>query len=101
MSLNQREMAITSSELQANLALCGLSLDEVAADLDLAPDDVSALVALSGTQDPVDVWLLRDYLEQAVVDSGGTPQPFTVLTQDSRQLARRWFHLRQAPRHAW
>ena len=94
-------MTITRSELQANLALCGLGVDQVAADLDLTPDYVSALLALSGAQDPADVWLLRDYLEQAVLDSGGTPQPFTVLTEDSRKLAHRWFRLREAPRHAW
>lgn len=100
-SLNQQEMVITSSELQANLSLCGLSVEQVAADLVLAPDYVRSLLALSGAQDPADVWLLRDYLEQAVVDSGGTPRPFTVLTEDSRHLARRWFRLREAPRHAW
>lgn len=93
-------MITTSEELAANLTLTGLGIDQVADDLGLAPDDVTSLLAMTGGHDPADVWLLRDYLEQAVLDHGGTPRPFTVLTEDSRHLARRWFRLRPAPRHA-
>lgn len=94
-------MVTTSQELAANLALTGLSVEQVADDLDLAPDYVAGLIAMSGAQDPADVWLLRDYLEKAVLDAGATPQPFTVLTEPSRHLASRWFRLREAPRHVW
>ncbi|WSI67626.1 DUF2316 family protein [Streptomyces sp. NBC_01336] len=51
--------------------------------------------------DPVDVWQLRDHLQQAVLDAGGTPVPYSVLSDRSRLRARPWFRLRSAPRHVF
>ena len=100
MSLDAQEIAVTRDELAANLALSGLTRAEVAADLRLSPARLDSTVAVDDA-DPADVWLLRDYLEQAVRDAGRSPVPFTVLTPRSRRLARAWFTLRDAPRHAF
>ncbi|MFJ6512938.1 DUF2316 family protein [Streptomyces sp. NPDC091406] len=97
MSLDPAERDRTREELAANLDLTGLSADTVAADLGFTRDRLGHALGL--TSDPVDVWLLRDYLHQAVLDSGHTPVPFTVLTNSSRLKARLWFRLRKAPRH--
>jgi hypothetical protein len=43
--------------------------------------------------DPVDVWLVRDYLERTVVARGGTPRPFSALTPAARASAEKWFAL--------
>ena len=43
------------------------------------------------------VWLLRDYLEQRVRAAGGTPAPYTVLTEQARPLADHWFGLQAPP----
>jgi hypothetical protein len=99
MSLNNREQRRTSAELRQNLELSHLTEAEVAADLEFAPARLESTLEVDFASDPVDVWLLRDYLEQAVLDSGRTPIAFTVLTESSRASARGWFRLRHAPRH--
>jgi hypothetical protein len=97
MSLNRIEVETTRRELQANFALSELSAAEVCADLTWSHTEFAA--ALSVEADPVDVWLLRDYLEQAVTDHGLDPAPFTVLTEQSRTRAVLWFDLQRAPHH--
>ncbi|MGW2838483.1 DUF2316 family protein [Streptomyces sp. NPDC001493] len=99
MSLDETERRRTSEELRANLALSGLTAEEVAADLGVTPDQVRRMLDVAGGAGPAEVWQLRDYLDQAVRDTGGRPVPFTVLTDRARLLARAWFTLPQAPRH--
>jgi hypothetical protein len=97
MSLNEREQRRTSDELRRNLALSGLTTDEAAADLGFSAERLESTLGLDFASDPVDAWQLRDYLEQAITDAGGVPVPFTVLTEASRERARGWFRLREAP----
>ncbi|MBO1754394.1 DUF2316 family protein [Allobranchiibius sp. CTAmp26] len=99
MSLDAAETARTRRELRANFELSGLTTAEVAADLVLDPGALERLLDLSGRTDPADVWCLRDYLEQAVLDQGRTPVPFSVLDEPGRMRARTWFLLRPAPHH--
>ncbi|MGW2280185.1 DUF2316 family protein [Streptomyces sp. NPDC001770] len=101
MSLNEAERRRTSEELRSNLALSGLSVEETAADLGVAPEQVRRMLDVTEGVGPAEVWQLRDYLDQAVRDTGGRPVPFTVLTGRARLLARAWFTLRQAPRHGF
>ncbi|MFT3662177.1 MAG: DUF2316 family protein [Gordonia sp. (in: high G+C Gram-positive bacteria)] len=97
MSLNAEEIRRTRRELQQNLALTGLTVDDVAADLEMDTESVRELLAMAGRRAPAEVWLLRDYLEAAVTDTGGEPVPFTVLTEPSRRKAQRWFDLKPVP----
>jgi hypothetical protein len=99
MSLNSEEQRRTSAELRQNLEFSGLSAADAASDLDFTAARLESTLALDYASDPVDVWQLRDYLEQAVRDAGHTPIAFTVLTESSRLSARGWFRLREAPRH--
>jgi len=99
MSLDRAELVRTRTELAANLDLTGLTREQVAADLGYDATRLSAALEPDGSGDPVDVWQLRDYLDQAVRDAGATPVPFTVLTERSRVMAGTWFRLRPAPRH--
>ncbi|KQO96593.1 DUF2316 family protein [Leifsonia sp. Leaf264] len=101
MSLNREEQRRTSSELAANLELSGLTTEQVATDLGFTLERLGETLDVDGPGDPVDVWQLRDYLVQAVTDAGREPVAFTVLTESSRALARTWFRLRTAPRHAF
>ncbi len=96
--LNADEVLRTVDELKANLAASTLTLTEVAHDLSFTTDDIRAVLDVDHV-DPADVWLLRDYLEQAVRDRGDQPTAFTVLTESNRRRARSWFLLRAAPRH--
>ncbi|MFB7657433.1 MULTISPECIES: DUF2316 family protein [unclassified Streptomyces] len=98
MSLNADERARTSAELHANLRLSGTDLEEARAALSLTPDRFETALNCSDAAKPSDVWLLRDHFQQLVQDQGGTPEPYTVLTEQARSAARRWFRLRRAPR---
>lgn len=99
MSLTDEELRRTGDELQANLMLSGLTNGQVESDLDFTPEQLHGCLAGVDGVDPVDVWQLRDFLEQAVTDAGGQPAAFTVLTAVSRVRAQGWFRLRDAPRH--
>ncbi|MCX5398940.1 DUF2316 family protein [Streptomyces sp. NBC_00102] len=99
MSLNEAERRRTSAELSQNLTLSGLTEEEAAADLGVTPDEVRRALDVTERTGPVEVWQLRDYLDQAVRDAGGRPAPFTVLTDRARRSALAWFALREAPRH--
>ena len=98
MSLNNSEQHRTSAELTANLELSGLDLAEVQADLDFTPIRLQSTLAFDNAQ-PADVWLLRDYLDQVIIDRGRMPLPYTTLTEQARVNANRWFSLQVAPRH--
>ena len=98
MSLTEAERKRTSNELRLNLERSGLTRAQASADLGLSTDDFERILSVRGA-DPSDVWLLRDYLEQAVRDAGGQPAPYTVLTESGRAAAAGWFGLRTAPRH--
>jgi len=92
MALNKRERTATSDELRANLELSGLSENDLQLRLGLTDDQLEAVLEVTGA-DPVDVWLVRDYLERVIVERGAKPVPFTALTQSARASAERWFAL--------
>jgi hypothetical protein len=96
--LTKAEQHRTSEELNGNLALSGLTTEEVAADLRFTAARLRSVLDVDDA-DPVDVWQLRDFLEQAVRDTGRQPVAFTVLTEQARVRAHQWFALRDVPRH--
>ena len=89
MSLNPAEKQRTRQDLQANRQLCPLSDEAIATALGWTPGHLQA--TLQVTSHPTDVWRLRDFLVQAIRESGGTPAPFSVLTNDKRGAAQGWF----------
>ncbi|MET4781058.1 DUF2316 family protein [Glaciihabitans sp. UYNi722] len=99
--LNTEEMNRTSEELTRNLSLSGLTATQAATDLGFSEPRLSSCLAVDGQADPVEVWQLRDYLDQAVRDAGSRPVLFTVLTEKSRNKARLWFRMRKTPRHTF
>ncbi|GAA3309777.1 hypothetical protein GCM10020295_75300 [Streptomyces cinereospinus] len=98
MSLNEQERARTSEELWANLRLAGTTPEDVRTELDFDEQQLRAALAVEPPVRPQDVWLLRDHLEDLVRERGGTPVPYTVLTQRARLAASIWFPLRRSPR---
>lgn len=101
MSLDFKQRAAVRDEFAANLRRSGLRVDEVEHDLGFTSRRLRAALRLKMPTTGADIWLVRDYLEQAVLDSGGDPVEYTVLTESSRALARNWFTLVPAPRHAF
>jgi hypothetical protein len=89
MALSKKQRAATAEELRANFELSGISEDELQRALGIDGDRSDAAFEASGV-DVVDVWLVRDYLERIIVERGGTPVPFTVLTPAARASAEKW-----------
>lgn len=98
MSLGRSETQRTSDELHANFELSGLTRTEVEVDLGLAAQPVDEIFAVVHAK-PEDVWMLRDYLEDAIVTRGETPHPYSSLTPTMRAAAARWFPLHKPVRH--
>lgn len=99
MSLNIIQIRRTRAELKENPHRSGLTPDVIQTDLGFTAERLDRALRLArGTTGP-DIWLVRDYLEQAVTDAGAEPVGYTVLTEESRSKARQWFVLLPAPRH--
>lgn len=94
MTLNAAQRRNTSEELRMNLQLSQLTIEQVRTDLDFSAEQVTLALDVSPSGRPEDVWALRDYLETAASAAGTTPHPYSVLTEDARAAASRWFPLR-------
>jgi hypothetical protein len=97
MSLNPEQREGTRRELRSNLELCGLAPGSIAAELGFSDSRLEATLDVEPDSDPVDVWILRDFLENAVRAVGGTPERYSVLTEPARADAQRWFGLPVRP----
>lgn len=91
-SLNKSQRAATHDELQANLALSGLSALSISTDLGLDASRVRAALDVTGAR-PADVWLVRDYLDRLIRSAGATPRAYSSLTEQNRTAAQAWFSL--------
>jgi hypothetical protein len=85
----------TRNEMRANLALSGLSVDELAARLELSPGRVQTAIDVAGRLR--DVWLVRDSLVETIEATGASPAPFTALVESKRHAVEPWVPLRRAP----
>jgi len=93
MSLDQRQTAATRDELAINLARSGQTSGGLADVTGLDRSHVRAALQVDGAR-PEDVWLVRDYLDRVIRSNGGTPLPYSTLTEQARAAARVWFPLR-------
>ena len=96
-ALTDAQQLRTKQELEVNLGRSGLTMPDLESRLGLTAERLDAAMHLRPGAHPVDVWLLRDYLEQEILAQGGEPAPFTVLTPQARQVAAGWYRLRHAP----
>lgn len=97
MGVDDEQRDGTRHELRRNLDLCELTTAAVAVELGFTVERLAAALEVAPDSDPVDVWMLRDFLENAVRSAGGTPEHYSVLTETSRADAQRWFGLPVRP----
>lgn len=90
MSLNRKEVAQTAQEFKANLAASGLAQEELRERTGLSTRDFEAAFTVNNAN-PVHVWIVRDKLETAVKEAGGTLTPFSKLQESMRSAAHLWF----------
>jgi hypothetical protein len=84
-------------ELGRNLELCKVTPAAIALELGFTEARLAAALEASTDSDPADVWILRDFLEKAVREGGGTPERYSVQTETARADAQRWFGLPVRP----
>lgn len=95
MSLNKAQLEVTARELQQNFAESGLTLDQLSVLTRLPTKRLEKIMTLRGLGlDPVETWMVRDYLESAVKRNGGTFTPFTYLSDANRSAAEGWFGIK-------
>lgn len=99
MTLSTLQRRTARAELLRDLHATGLTLFQVADDLDFDVDRLELALSMAVHADGSDVWLVRDYLAQAVRGSGGTPEPHTVLSEQTRLRARQWYRMDTPPHH--
>ena len=87
MPLNPQERKATTRELQANFALTGLSLAEVATDLGTTEGTIQNVLNLE-TRHINNPWILRAYLIEKLEEQGIQPVPFSRLVGDPEDY---WF----------
>jgi hypothetical protein len=90
MSLTDVQRRQTAKEMRANLSLSGLDVAQLGRETGWNSERLASTLEVDGAA-PIDVWRLRDVLEQAVIRTGKKPAPFTVLTESARGSARAWF----------
>jgi hypothetical protein len=93
--LTGAQVDATRDEMRANLVLSGLSVDELAARLELSPGRVQTAIDVAGRLR--DVWLVRDFLIETIEAAGASPVPFTALVESKRDAVEPWLTLRRAP----
>lgn len=87
----------TGRELRANFYLSGLDYEDLEEHLELTPHQIRASLFVGPHSDPIDVWLLRDWLLQVLSDQGKEPVEFTVLTDQARLVASQYIVLKDVP----
>ncbi|WP_312980143.1 DUF2316 family protein [Corynebacterium sp.] len=97
MSLNDQQRRQTASEFAENLTRSGLSPEEVRERAALPLERFSAALEVTPDAHPVDVWWVRDTLEQMVRESGVDPVSHAVLTEEMRGAAAVWFGVGEGP----
>ncbi|MGX7352039.1 hypothetical protein RU97_GL002258 [Enterococcus canis] len=80
MSLNKREFEQTQVEMARNFELLDRSPEKIADDLGFSMRELKHALAVTPHYSPVNVWKLRDYLEEKILAEGKTPYPFSILT---------------------
>ena len=87
MSLTKKQLHDTRKELLDNLDKSGLTIDQVAEDLETTPAYIDQLLHLKPRR-LEDTWILKNYLCDKVREAGKTPTAFTALAGDYRYI---WF----------
>ncbi|AKV88046.1 hypothetical protein AKG07_09780 [Microbacterium sp. CGR1] len=99
MTLTTQQRRTASQEVHADLQASTLALANIARDRGLSPERVRLALSVAVHADGSDVWLVRDYLAQAVRDIGATPVDHSVLSETTRRRARQWYAMHEPPHH--
>lgn len=81
MSLSEIQKENTRKELRENFEKSGLSIAQIAADLETTADYIERLFALEPKR-LEDTWILRNYLISCVTAQGKQPTAFSKLVGD-------------------
>ncbi|MBP2623887.1 DUF2316 family protein [Streptococcus oricebi] len=83
--LTKVEMRNTARELQENYRRLNYSEERVLADLGLSAEDLERVLSMRHPK-PSHVWMLREYLEDMLLEEGQEVYPFSKLADPSVNL---------------
>ena len=87
MSLNQQQQTATIQEFAENLQISGMTVAEVATELNVSPQKIEKIMHLE-QHTLEDAWILRNYLLEKIAAQAATPRTFTALVGDHHDY---WF----------
>ena len=82
MSLNAAQKKQNSIELKENFRILGFDPEVIQADLGFSPKEFEDTINVGPVEDPTMVWMLRDYMEEKILQQGKEPYPCTILTHN-------------------
>ncbi len=85
--LSKQETLATKEELVENFKRLGTAPAQVAHDLEISLSELERVLTMSHPN-PAHVWMLRDYLEDKLIEAGKKVYPFSKLADHS---VNRWF----------
>ncbi|KXT78589.1 DUF2316 family protein [Streptococcus sp. DD13] len=86
--LTREETLATKAELEENFRRLGFKHARVAREMGISQSELADVLAMS-RPNPAHVWMLRDYLEDQLIQRGLEVYPYSKLAQHS---ANQWFH---------
>lgn len=87
MSLTKEQIKNTQEEFQKNIELSGLSLTQIACDLQTDVCTIEKIIQLN-TSSIENPWILKNYLNDKIRNLNKTPIPFSALIGDYHDY---WF----------
>ena len=79
MSLNVQQMKVVSGELYKNYELLNWDEEVILSQLEFTPKQLHDSLEMNGNSNGYDVWKLKDYLVDKLMEQGKNPYPFTIL----------------------
>ncbi len=79
MSLTASQKITVSNELKENYAKYDFDEQKVLADLKFTKEQLENTFKVNDLSQPVDVWKLKDYIDEKLEDNGITPIPSSVM----------------------
>ena len=80
--LNEKQKKQNGIELKENQRILGFAAETIADDLRLGIEELEVTLNVGPNEDPTNVWRLRDYMEEKILEQGKIPHPYSILKEN-------------------
>ena len=78
MSLNAEQKRQTSIELKENYRILDFDAEVIQEDLRISNEQLRVILNVGPSVDPTNVWRLRDYMDEKIIEQGKTPVSYSI-----------------------